>query len=213
MKNIKKTSVTLTAAAVLGISLVAADSNAQGWRSGNHNSYGYNNSRTASHGWESRNQRNSLQSDVVTIDRIAQQMTVQFAREMRYTRRSRESVALFNHLQTYSRTTQNLVRASRGSCPITFKKAANNVRETLTCVEGQAKRVRNLSCTINDSLEQSCSLATRIQQNAHRFNPVSVTTRTVPHGNHARQVPVANNRNVRVVSHNPFLSLLSELIR
>jgi hypothetical protein len=200
MKNTSKTSVTLTAAAVLGMSLVASHADAQGWR-GNSN---YNNNRGYSQpvsgfdqGWgrysRSSSQRDTLRIDVITVDRLAQQMTSEFARELRYNRGCRESIALLNHMQNYTRTTQDLVRASNGTCKVTFKKAACKVRETLTCVQNQSKRVRNLSCSVKGMIDQSCPIATRIHNSADRFNPVSVTTVTVPHGNHTHEVPVTTN--------------------
>ena len=221
MKNTSKTSVTLAAATVLGLSLFASHADAQGWRSYNNNGYqasnGYNQG-----GWGFRrtSQRDTLRADVLTVDRLARQMTMQFANELRYNRGCRESIALLNHMRTYSRATQDLVRASNGTCKITFKKAACKVRETLTCVQKQSTRVRNLSCSVKGIIDQSCPIATRIHRDADRFNPVSVNSVTVPHGNHTHQVPLANTPrrnqggyNVRGPQNNPYASIFANLFR
>ena len=193
MNNTKNTSITLAAAAALGLSLFASNADAQGWRGGyGGNQNGYNNN--SGHGQSSsgynrgyRGQRDTLKQDVQTVDRLANQITRQFAMDLRRNPRCRESIKLMMHLRTYTGKTNNLVLASNGTCKVTFKKAARDVRDTLTCVQKQAKRVPNLGCSIKGMIDQSCPIATRIIKNSDRFNPAGSFTNG-PRGNHGPAV-------------------------
>ena len=216
MKNNKRTSITLAAATVIGISFVAVDANAQRHSGG----YGYGRPVQQSdivwerHGSTRGNNYSrhydTLRSDVLNVDRLAQQMNSEFDRTIRYNRRCRESAALLSQLRVYSRSTQNLVRAYNGTCPITFKKAARDVRDTLNRVESQANRVPNISCSMKTAMTQSCQLSSQILRNADRFNPVRMTNGH-SHGHHGGN----HAHSSRGKSHHetPFVSLLDEIFR
>lgn len=154
MKNNKIKSLTLGITTALGLSLIASSASAQGWWGG------------SSHG--SSCSGNTLRSDVITIDRVANQMVCQFSREMNC--RCRNSVTLMNHLKKNKALTRNLVTALNGNCKCAFKKAACAVNTNMKCLVSSSRRV-NLSCSMRSQIGQSATLALRIHRNADQFVP------------------------------------------
>ena len=159
----KNKTITL-AATILGLSFLASNADAQGWR-------GFR-------GWGQVSQGGcnvyDIRSDVNSIDRLSNRMAYQFSREMNY--RCSCSVELLKHLKKTTVLTRNLVVASNGSCKCAFKKAACAVNDNMKCVAKQARKVRNLSCSMNSNIEEAGRLARRIHSNADQFTPRTAYT-------------------------------------
>lgn len=194
----KNTSITIAVATILGLGIFASSTaNAQ-----RGNAYGHqkvNHPHYRSH--QQHNPNLVYINNARLLDRTANQMINVFARDLRYNPGCRESQALMKHLRTYAGKTNLLVRATGGNCKTSVKKAACASRDALTCVQNQAKKVRNLNCAVKTSMGQSCPIATRLHSHADRF--VLATAAPTPrptyttHTVATRTQPVTNtvNRN------------------
>ncbi len=81
-----------------------------------------------------------------------------------------KSRALYQHMQTYRGKTTALNSAYYGKCPKTFKKAACDAREALTCVQ-KARKALTVSPQVCQAISQSCPLATYTHKNSDHFRP------------------------------------------
>lgn len=209
MKDRKSTSLLLAAATVLGIGLIATDADAQSRRGSGHGG-GYENNYGGSRGGHKHHRVDHMRNDIYSVDRLANQMLMQFANEMRYQGGGRHSAVLMHQMRHYKGQTSQLVQAYNGSCQVAVDDAARRVRESLTNIEHQATRVHNLSRSVKHMIDQSCPLTTQIVTGAKRFSPQSAPVYAdVPRSNR----PVNSHRQPAQSGLPPYASILSSIFR
>ncbi|MDF1813389.1 MAG: hypothetical protein P1V20_14425 [Verrucomicrobiales bacterium] len=144
----------LAACTIFGLSLAATDSQAQSYHQ-----YGHNNCA------------DTLGQYIFTLDQYGDQMSYFYSMEARGYCGCTNAAALLSEMRRYNVYTNNLLAAYQGTCPVTFKRAACSVRDSLTRIEHLRNRAR-VGHQVCGLISQSCPLATYVHNNAHQFRPV-----------------------------------------
>ena len=172
--NQSKKSIALAAAAIMGMSMFAVESNAQG-------RHGYGHGHYPIAAPQNAYILRQIEQNVCLIDRLSDQMYRQYAVEARRHCGCRHTQALLGNMRRHTILADNLVRASRGSCAVTFKKAACAVREKLNCIQRLARYAPVSPCTMS-LIHQSCPPSTFVHNNANQWIPAAM--RSNPRNSH-----------------------------
>lgn len=177
----KISSQLLSISAVLAMGFTATKADAQSHYYPT-NQYGYN-------------QYGALGQNVHLLNQYGNQMSYLYGIESRNYCGCRHSSALMTEIQRYNAYTSALSNAYRGTCPTTFKRAACNVRDSLTRIQGLHKRAR-VSHQVCHLIDQSYPLATYVHSNCARFQPVSAPVYGYPQQSYCpTPAPVVIQRN------------------
>ena len=153
--NMKKTSITLAAATVLGFSLISTNADAQ-WGKPKH------------HGGHHSAHNSSLQKDIAKLDRMGNEMVIEFSRQM--DRRNHHSANFMNLLKSNSRLTRNLVNISNSSNNYGIGNAARDVDNSMRNIMYSSRRI-HLSSSMKSTIKSSSELAQRVSKSALSAKP------------------------------------------
>ena len=162
---ISKKSITLAAATILGLSAVSINSNAQHFGHSHGGGYGGGYSPVVANHSGIMLQ---LEQNVFLIDRLANDMAWRYGREVYRYRGCSCSQNLYKAMRVHTGLTANLVKAFRGNCKVTFKKAACSVRENLNKIQ-EIRKTAQVSNTVCALIRQSCPPSTFVHKNSHRW--------------------------------------------
>lgn len=165
-----KKSVSLAAATVLGLTAVASNADAQ-WRfsygNDNHHAGGYGQAQPT---YVDYRLVSEINRNVVRIDQLADEMVCRYGRELQRYRGCPCSMKLFAAMQQHARLTENLVRASQGSCKKTFARSACAVRESLDRIQ-ELRKTAQASRSVCGLIRESCPPTTFVHENSSRWEP------------------------------------------
>lgn len=162
MKMKSSKTVTLAAATVLGLTALASNADAQG-----RHGYGYGQPQQVSY---SPHLVRQINHNVLLIDDLADEMVCRYGREVQRHRGCPCSMKLFAAMQRHAQLTENLVRASQGTCKVTFERSACAVRTSLDGIQ-ELRRTAEVSSKVCSLIRESCSPTTFVQKNSSQWAP------------------------------------------
>lgn len=108
--------------------------------------------------------------NVYAIDNLADQMAFRFGWELKFSKDSKASGALYDQMKKHADITNDLIKAYRGKGGISFQTAALAVRNSVSELQS-LRRGTKVSEAVSNMISQSIPLVAYVSDNAGKFSP------------------------------------------